>query len=117
MVRRDAPIIEHGSKKLNELLNKFVDNITSNVGSQKVKDNSGAPRSKLKIADFDDHDLQSCNTTKQRDGRHHNELKLARICLLGNYINCMQDGITVTVKMTDLPASNGNTTDDKLRNR
>eukprot|EP00956_Cyclotella_meneghiniana_P024002 scaffold47789_cov32-Cyclotella_meneghiniana.AAC.3 len=88
---RDASFIEHGSRKLNERLRKFVNNTSNGSGSQKVKDGTGTPHSRLKIAVFNDHDLQSCKTTTARDGRHHVRVNLARIRLLGNYINCMQD--------------------------
>eukprot|EP00956_Cyclotella_meneghiniana_P031626 scaffold83576_cov79-Cyclotella_meneghiniana.AAC.2 len=78
---------------------------------------NGLPHSKIMIAVLNEHKLQSCNITKPYNGRHHDELKLARIRLLGNYINinCMHDG--VTVKMADLPASEENATYNKLGNR
>ena len=79
---RDGVINDNGSQKLNERLYGFVNEV-----NHKRKQEGGP--SPLTIAVFNDHDIQSCGTTRKSDGRHHPALNLARIRLLGNYIGCM----------------------------
>lgn len=83
---RDGPIIEYGVQKLNARLHQFVTEANNDM-----RGHGGAGGSlQLRIAVFNDHDLQSCETTREGDGRHHHPLNLARMRLLGNYIDCMQ---------------------------
>lgn len=76
----DGVIIGRGSDGLNKRLYQFVED------AQRRLQKSG---SSLKMAVFNDHDMQSCDTTTSSDGRHHYKMNLARARLLGNYINCL----------------------------
>jgi len=40
---------------------------------------------------FNDYDVESCEFTKQSDGRHYHPLNLLRIRLLGHMLSCMLD--------------------------
>jgi len=64
-----------GSQHLNRRLFKFVD----------ARKNSTS----IKLAVFNDHDVQSCVYTPKGDGRHYHMLNLVRIRILANLLNCM----------------------------
>lgn len=76
----NAVISDHGAEALNKRLYQFVGN--TNVRLQ-------LRNSPLKIAVFNDHDIESCEYTMKGDGRHYHKLNLARVRLLGNYLDCL----------------------------
>eukprot|EP00581_Thalassiosira_minuscula_P018212 CAMPEP_0183716766 /NCGR_PEP_ID=MMETSP0737-20130205/10541_1 /TAXON_ID=385413 /ORGANISM="Thalassiosira miniscula, Strain CCMP1093" /LENGTH=569 /DNA_ID=CAMNT_0025946069 /DNA_START=12 /DNA_END=1721 /DNA_ORIENTATION=+ len=82
---KHAVIDERGSLGLNRRLHQFVESARGRHPS-------------LKIAVFDDHDLETCETTAVEDGRHHHPINLARIRLLGNHLDCLYnwDGMVST---------------------
>ena len=57
---RDAPIIEHGSRILNERLYRFVNEV--NEGRHGHDDGLGG-QSRFKVAVFNNHEVQFCKTT------------------------------------------------------
>ena len=65
-----------GSVYLNRRLVEFVD--------ARRRD----PATSVRIAILNDHDMQSCGSTRMGDGRHNHILNLARIRLLGNLLTC-----------------------------
>jgi len=81
-------IDNRGSNRLNQRLYRFVENARGRHPS-------------LKMAVYNDHDLQSCETTVAKDGRHHHPINLARARLLGNYLDCLYgwDGLHKKVEL------------------
>ena len=68
-----------GSDHLNQRLFKFV---KAKIGKARRRTAS------IKISVLNDHAIQSCDYTVQKDGRHYQRLNLARIRLLGNILSC-----------------------------
>ena len=83
----NAVLSEKGSSGLNERLYQFV-NARRKQQQQQQRNSSS---SSIKVAIFNDHKLQSCETTTIGDARHHHILTLARIRLLANLFDCMHD--------------------------
>lgn len=71
---------EVGSSHLNARLESFVRRRQSQLVGQKTL---------LKLDVFNDHDVQSCNYTREGDGRHYHPLNLLRLRLLANQLSCI----------------------------
>ena len=80
----NAVLNEKGSSDLNERLYRFVNDRRK---QQQQQHSISSPSTKLVI--FNDNKLQSCETTRRADARHHQILNLARIRLLANLFDCM----------------------------
>ena len=67
----------HGSDELNRRLFAFVENYHREQSTLSQQ---------LKVIIYNDRDMQDCGYTRPGDGRHYHALNLARIRLLGHYI-------------------------------
>ena len=81
----NAVLNEKGSSGLNERLYRFVD------ARRKQQHQSISTSPSIKLVIFNDHKLQSCETTGIGNARHHHILNLARIRLLANLLDCMHE--------------------------
>jgi len=67
---------DNGSEYLNHRLFMFV------------KRRQRTTKAGLNLLVLNDHDMQSCRSTVENDGRHHHWLNLARIRILANMLTC-----------------------------
>jgi len=74
----DGTINEQGAAHLNARLLKFVQQLQPEEGN-------------LTVQVFNDHDLESCEYTREGDGRHYHALDLTRLRYLANVIMCYLD--------------------------